>query len=180
MPETDDRRRRYGRQIGGSARGYLPTHSRSWPLGRPWLWLNASRPTVFLCSSARRVKRPDLPHSACVWASRAGGRHGAVRRAAVSIGHAPGQVRRVGCGHPDRGDEQQARRGSAHYRHRLGSGAKPGLGRSEHYDAGLGVRTRIRPVMRDCRVAGVFAVLGEKSSDSDYGATCDTCIYQPR
>jgi hypothetical protein len=22
-------------QIGGSARGYLPTHSRGWPLGRP-------------------------------------------------------------------------------------------------------------------------------------------------
>ena len=42
--------------IGGYSRGYLPTHSRSWPLGRPWLWPNASRPTVFLCSGARGVK----------------------------------------------------------------------------------------------------------------------------
>jgi hypothetical protein len=38
---------------GGYSRGYLPTHSRSWPLARPWLWSNASRPTVFLCSGAQ-------------------------------------------------------------------------------------------------------------------------------
>ncbi len=41
--------------IGGYSHGYLLTHSRSWPLGRPWLWPNASRPTVFLCRGARGV-----------------------------------------------------------------------------------------------------------------------------
>ena len=43
------------RQIGGYARGFLPTHSRSCPLSRPWLRSNATRPTVFLCSGARGV-----------------------------------------------------------------------------------------------------------------------------
>jgi hypothetical protein len=60
----------------------------------------------------------------------------------VPAGHAPDQVRRVGCGHPGRGDEQRASRGSAHRRHRVGSGAEPGLGHPGHRDAELGVRMR--------------------------------------
>ena len=41
-------------QIGGSARGYLPINSRSWPLGRLWLFQH-EQPTVSLCSGTRGV-----------------------------------------------------------------------------------------------------------------------------
>ena len=46
----------------------------------------------------------------------------------VPAGHAPDQVRRVGCGQPPGGDEQRACRGSAHDRQGVGGGAEPGLG----------------------------------------------------
>jgi len=42
------------------------------------------------------------------------------------------QVRRVGCGHPGRGDD----------RHRVDRRAEPGLGYPDYRDAGLGVRMR--------------------------------------
>jgi hypothetical protein len=60
----------------------------------------------------------------------------------VPAGHPPDQFRRVGGGHPGRGDEQRAHRGSAYDRDRVGSGAERGLGHSDHRDAELGVRTR--------------------------------------
>jgi hypothetical protein len=69
---------------------------------------------------------------------------GAARRVGqpVPAGHPPDQVRRVGCGHPGRGDEQRASRGSAHDRYRVGRRTEPGLGHPDHRDAELGVRTR--------------------------------------
>jgi hypothetical protein len=60
----------------------------------------------------------------------------------VPAGHAPDQIRRISAGHPGRGDEQRASRGSAHDRHRVGRGAEPGLGHPDHRDAELGVRMR--------------------------------------
>ena len=60
----------------------------------------------------------------------------------VPAGHAPDQAGRVGCGHPGRGDEQRAHRGSARDRDRVGSRAEPGLGDPDHRDAELGVRMR--------------------------------------
>ena len=45
----------------GSARGYLRTHSRSWPLGRPLVIVQRERQTVFLCIGAPRGERPDPP-----------------------------------------------------------------------------------------------------------------------
>ena len=48
----------------------------------------------------------------------------------VQAGHVPDQVRRVGCGHPGRGDD----------RHRVGRRAEPGIGCPDHRDAELGVR----------------------------------------
>ena len=58
----------------------------------------------------------------------------------VPAGDAPDQGGCVGAGHPGRGDEQRAARGSAHDRHPAGRGAEPGLGHLDHRDAGLGVR----------------------------------------
>ena len=58
----------------------------------------------------------------------------------VPAGHAPDQVRRVSPGHPGRGDEQRASRGSAQDRHRVGRRAEPGFGHPDHRDAELGVR----------------------------------------
>ena len=57
---------------------------------------------------------------------------GAAQRAgqSVPVGHVPDQVRRVGCGHPGRGDD----------RHRVGRRAEPGLGCPDHRDTELGVR----------------------------------------
>jgi len=60
----------------------------------------------------------------------------------VPAGHMPDQVRGVDAGHPGGSDEQRARTDSAHDRHRVGSGAEPGLGYSDHRDAELGVRSR--------------------------------------
>ena len=60
----------------------------------------------------------------------------------VPAGHAPDQVRCVGCGHPGRGDEQRAYGGSAQDRHRVGRGAELGLGHADHRDAELGVHVR--------------------------------------
>jgi hypothetical protein len=45
----------------------------------------------------------------------------------------------LGCGHPGRGDEQRAHRGSPLNRHRVGSRAEPGLGHPDHRHAELGV-----------------------------------------
>ena len=61
-------------------------------------------------------------------------------RQPVPAGHAPDQVRRVGCRHPGGSDEQRAHRGSAHDWHRVGSRAEPGLGHPDHWDAEFGVR----------------------------------------
>ena len=57
----------------------------------------------------------------------------------VPVGHVPGRVRRVSCGHPGGGGEQRAYRGSVHGRHRVGGRMEPGPDHAGHRDAGLGV-----------------------------------------
>ena len=114
-----------------------------------------------MCRRGIRAQHADLPgrdtkataaYRAAAQVSRAGGRSwwlrvglpgegvSAARRAGqpVPAGHAPDQVRGVGCGHPGGRDEQRARRGSARGRHRVGRGAEPGLGHPES----PGCRTR--------------------------------------
>jgi hypothetical protein len=60
----------------------------------------------------------------------------------VLAGHAADPLGRVCCGHPGRGDEQRACRGSVHDRHRVGRGAEPGLGHPDHWDGkGCGLLT---------------------------------------
>jgi hypothetical protein len=53
--------KRSGPQIGRVCARFLPTHSRSWPLGRPWLLPNTRQADRIFMQRRPRGERPDLP-----------------------------------------------------------------------------------------------------------------------
>jgi hypothetical protein len=98
--------------LGGSARGYLPTNSRSWPLGRPLVIVQRERPTVFLCIGARGVN-VRICHMAVIGTM---GQHRAATVAAwnVSLVVRPGRRACAGAGCAHARSRRAVRRARSH------------------------------------------------------------------